>query len=112
MKKVLMIEDNDDSLNVAIHEIMKARTIRAARRFIEGYGSPSDLLASFEAEVGSVFGHYTEDPKGDQVELKIVAIPDDLEGEQIEKGKEYHVLILACADKRSASTDKESEVKK
>ncbi|MBE9572965.1 MAG: hypothetical protein IMF11_20260 [Proteobacteria bacterium] len=56
--------------------------------------SPGNLLAEFEAEVGSVFGHYTEDPKGSQVELKIVAIPDGLEGEQIEKGKEYHILIL------------------
>ena len=92
MKHVLVIE-NDKDLKLLIQQIWDAANFKEAFEVIAGH-TPGNLLASFGAEVGSVFGHYTEDPKGDQVELKIVAIPDGLEGEQIEKGKEYHVLIL------------------
>lgn len=86
-KKVLVIEDEEKFIDCWM--LGKHEWAKILKRH-----SPGNLLASFEAEVGSVFGHYTGDPKGNQVELKIVAIPDGLEGERIEKGKEYHILIL------------------
>lgn len=111
MKQVLVIEKNqekegdfwDDLEDFQFGEISE-------KEFLKRH-SPGKLLAEFKAEVGSVFGHYTEDPKGDQVELKIVAIPDGLEGEQIEKGKEYHVLILARTDTSRCKRDEGSEEK-
>lgn len=92
-KKVLVLVIDPDKYRAFMKKRSGEQEVGACLLMAE-FKAPDPLLAEFKAKVGSVFGHYTDDPEKSRVEVKIIAIPDSLEGEQIEKGKEYRVLIL------------------